>query len=129
MKVDAIQYKDRIAFLNPLKGLLYLYAEKKITPRQALRHSFVKTAPQADDMDTSSHADAAPWTAQMNQHDSVTYSEANIESKGDRPSAGTESCDRVADSATSSEHELGALRLYYDGLAAALHIHVPVKIG
>lgn len=58
-KRDTLEYEDRLVFLSLLKSCLHLDAGKRVTPREALKHSFVTMVHLVDEMDTSSYDQAA----------------------------------------------------------------------
>lgn len=56
---DIVQNKDMMAFLSLLEQLLDTDAVTRITPRQALQHSFVTMAHLEEAMNTSPYVEAA----------------------------------------------------------------------
>ncbi|AWP09362.1 putative homeodomain-interacting protein kinase 2-like [Scophthalmus maximus] len=58
-KKDNLEFEDRMAFLDLLKGCLHLSAEQRICASEALCHHFITMAHLVDGMKTNSYADTA----------------------------------------------------------------------
>uniref|UniRef100_A0A8D3C6Y1 Protein kinase domain-containing protein n=1 Tax=Scophthalmus maximus TaxID=52904 RepID=A0A8D3C6Y1_SCOMX len=56
-KKDNLEFEDRMAFLDLLKGCLHLSAEQRICASEALCHHFITMAHLVDGMKTNSYAD------------------------------------------------------------------------
>lgn len=53
------EYEDTMSSIIPLESCLHLDPSRRITPKQALKHSFIRVIHLVNDIDTNSYADDA----------------------------------------------------------------------
>ena len=84
---DALEYEDRMAFLNLLRSCLHLDPSKRITPKEALKHPFITMTHLANETETPSYvAEAHQFMAVCPPYNpdeagvSLTHTETDMES-------------------------------------------------